>query len=65
MNAQKKVCSLQSLRLQKFYKGKTQVAYSSNTNPFQTLGTLPESMDHIFMPVKNNILFPQISEAAE
>lgn len=41
------------------------MAYSSNTNPFQTLGTLPENMDHIFMPIKNNILFPQISEAAE
>lgn len=46
-------------------KGKIQIAFSSSTNPFQTLGISPENKDHIFLPIKINILFPQISEAAE
>lgn len=41
------------------------MAYSSNTYPLQTQEILPENMDHIFMPIKNNILFPQVSEAAD
>lgn len=36
------------------------MAYSSNTDPFQ-----PEEKVPIFMAIKNNILFPQVSEAAE
>lgn len=31
------------------------MAYSSNTYPFQTWEILPENMDHLFMPIKNNM----------